>query len=174
MKAIREAQFAHIVRPQRTVLINPTQTEVLEWTRKTLLHPPPLMACDIETIWGQIRCIGFASSRSEAMVVPFVDTAHSSGSYWPTMGAELSAWDAVRSLLSASIPKLFQNGLYDLQYILKMGFKLANIQHDTMLLHHSLFPELLKGLGFLGSIYTSEQSWKLMSRPRTDTEKRDE
>jgi hypothetical protein len=43
-----------------------------------------------------------------------------------------------------------------------------------MLLHHSLFPEMLKGLGFLGSIYTNEQSWKLMSRPKADTEKRDE
>jgi hypothetical protein len=55
-----------------------------------------------------------------------------------------------------------------------MGFQINNMLHDTMLLHHSLFPEMLKGLGFLGSVYTNEQSWKLMSRPKTDTEKRDE
>ena len=174
MKAGRESQFPHIARPERTVLINPTLEEVHQWTQETLASPPPLMAVDIETIWQQIRCIGFARSRAEAIVVPFVDNAHSSGSYWPTLGAELSAWAAVRSLLSSSIPKLFQNGLYDLQYILKQGLQVRACEHDTMLLHHSLFPEMLKGLGFLGSIYSNEQSWKLMSRPKTDTEKRDE
>jgi len=174
MKAAREVEFAHIVRPERQVLINPSLEEVQEWTRQTLRNPPALMACDIETVWGQIRCIGFARSRAEAIVVPFVDTAHTSGSYWPTVGAELSAWAAVRSLLSSAIPKLFQNGMYDMQYLLKRGLPLAAIEQDTMLLHHSLYPEMLKGLGFLGSIYTNEQSWKLMSRPKADTEKRDE
>ena len=42
-----------------------------------------------------------------------------------------------------------------------------------MLLHHSLFPELQKGLGFLGSIYTNEASWKLM-RGQDDSNKKDE
>jgi hypothetical protein len=54
-----------------------------------------------------------------------------------------------------------------------MGLRPANVAEDTMLLHHSLFPELPKGLGFLGSIYTNEASWKLM-HGLTDTEKRDE
>jgi len=31
-----------------------------------------------------------------------------------------------------------------------------------MLLHHALFIELEKGLGFLGSVYTSEARWKFM------------
>jgi hypothetical protein len=44
---------------------------------------------------------------------------------------------------------------------------------DTMLLHHAMYPELPKSLGFLGSIYTNESAWKLM---RQDSEelKRDE
>lgn len=174
IKASRESLTPELVRPERQVLVNPTLDEVLEWTRHTLANPPPLLSCDIETIWGQIRCIGFARSPQEAIVVPFVAVDRSNGSYWPTPGAELNAWAAVRSLLSSQIPKLFQNGLFDLQYILKMGIKPTNLLHDTMLLHHSLFPELLKGLGFLGSIYTNEQSWKLMSRPKQDVEKRDE
>jgi len=31
-----------------------------------------------------------------------------------------------------------------------------------MLAHHALQPESEKGLGFLGSVYTNEPSWKLM------------
>ena len=76
--------------------------------------------------------------------------------------------------MSSSIPKLFQNGMYDLQYLLKMGLRPKALAEDTMLMHHSMFPELQKGLGFLGSIYTNESSWKLMRRKRPDVEKSDE
>jgi hypothetical protein len=42
-----------------------------------------------------------------------------------------------------------------------------------MLLHHALHPESEKGLGFLGSVYTNEASWKLM-RGKSETIKREE
>jgi len=44
---------------------------------------------------------------------------------------------------------------------------------DTMLLHHALQPESLKSLGFLGSVYSDEGSWKQLRRGRT-TIKRDD
>jgi hypothetical protein len=132
------------------------------------------MAVDIETGQRQIKCIGFARSCSEAMVIPFVDLGQPNGSYWPSPKHELVAWDLVQCLLGSSIPKVFQNGVYDLQYLLQVGLSPRACLEDTMLLHHSLFPEMQKGLGFLGSIYTQEQSWKLMRRPKADTEKRDE
>jgi DNA polymerase I-like protein with 3'-5' exonuclease and polymerase domains len=133
-----------------------------------------MLSVDIETGNRQIKCIGFATSRSHAIVIPFVDLAHASGSYWPTPEAECQAWGIVRAALESPIPKLFQNGVYDLQYIVRMGIRPKGEIHDTMLLHHSLFSELRKGLGFLGSIYTDEASWKLMNRPKADTEKREE
>ena len=33
-----------------------------------------------------------------------------------------------------------------------------------MLVHHALYPELNKGLGFLGSIYMNEPAWKHLRR----------
>jgi hypothetical protein len=41
-----------------------------------------------------------------------------------------------------------------------------------MLLHHALQPESLKGLGFLGSVYTDEGNWKQMRN--VGTVKRDD
>jgi len=64
--------------------------------------------------------------------------------------------------------------MYDLQYILPLGIAARANLEDTMLLHHSHYPEMKKGLGFLGSIYTSEPAWKLMRTMKADTEKRDE
>ena len=96
------------------------------------------------------------------------------GNYWATPSREISAWKQVKRLLEAEVPKLFQNGMYDLQYIWRMGIRPRQCLHDSMLLHHSILPEMQKGLGFLGSVYTSEPAWKLMRRSRADTEKADE
>jgi hypothetical protein len=174
MKAERESGFPEVRRPERAVLINPTLEEVREWTDATLAAPPTVLSVDIETGAGQIKCIGFARSVRESIVIPFVDLSHPSGSYWPTPAVELAVWAQVRRLLESPIPKLGQNFIYDLQYITRMGVMPRACLEDTMLLHHSLYPEMQKGLGFLGSVYTNEASWKLMARAKPDTEKRDE
>jgi hypothetical protein len=43
-----------------------------------------------------------------------------------------------------------------------------------MLLHHSMQPELEKGLGFLGSVYTDEPSWKFMRTDHSTLKQADE
>lgn len=173
MKAKREMLFPEVRRPERRIYVNPSLEGIKTWINEMTLAPPRFLAVDIETGAGQIRCIGFARSRSEALVVPFVDLTQSHGSYWGSLGEEIEAWQMVRQLLESSIPKIFQNGLFDLQYLAKMGFRVKNCLHDTMLLHHSLYPELPKGLGFLGSIYSNEPAWKLM-RKQQESFKKDE
>lgn len=178
MKALRESQFADVRRPARRILINPTLQEVIDWTEETLQGHMQgryiKLSPDIETAFGQITCIGFARARNDALVIPFVDRTQAGWSYWPTAAEERIAWECTFKLLQSSISKVGQNFLYDMQYLLRMPTRINAMDDDTMLLHHSLFPELQKGLGFLGSIYTSEPAWKLMRRQRTDTEKRDE
>lgn len=176
LKARREREFGEIRRPRRTVLAEPTIAEIRRWVLETLdgwrAGRYRLLSPDIETMNGQIRCIGFARSAGESLVVPFI--ADLSGrSYWPTLDEELAAWYAVRELLESDMPKVGQNFLFDLQYLQRAGIRPKNCLHDTMLLHHSLFPELQKGLGFLGSIYTNESSWKLL-RKHNEELKRDE
>ena len=43
-----------------------------------------------------------------------------------------------------------------------------------MLMSHALYPELQKGLGFLGSVWTDEPAWKLMRSSKSTETKRDE
>lgn len=173
MKAWREGQFPEIRRPERRVVVDPSLDECMKWSRETIAMRPQLLACDIETGAGQIKCVGFARSASEAFVFPFVDLARPGGSFWSHQSDERRAWDCVGRLLASPIPKVFQNGMYDLQYLMRMGLRIEALREDTMLLHHSLWPEMQKGLGFLGSVYTNEASWKLMRR-EPETMKRDE
>lgn len=173
LKAERESRFPDIRRPERYVLVNPTLEEIHEWVNQHIRYiEPEYLSVDVETSSGQITMIGVAVSAKHAMVIPFVDTKHPSGSYWPTLAVELEVWNLVAALMKLSCPKIFQNGLYDLQYIVPVVGQVRNATEDTMLLHHALYPELQKGLGFLGSIYTNESSWKLL-RTETHEEKGD-
>lgn len=174
IKAGLEAESPELKRPERYVTINPGLSDIVKWKDALISNPPKLLAVDIETKGGQIACIGFARSRRDALVVPFIDPRKLHWHYWDDLTSERLAWGLVQEMLESSIPKLFQNGMYDLQYIFKIGIRPQAVKHDTMLLHHSLFPEMRKGLGFLGSIYTNEAAWKLMGRPKADTVKRDE
>lgn len=172
MKASREAKFPEIRRPIRRVKISPSLDEISGFYHQLASKPPAYLAVDTETEIGQIKCIGFARSREEAIVVPFFDKEK--GNHWATDWEEIRAWQFVEKILHLPIHKIWQNGLYDLQYLLRHGIRPRCNIEDTMLLHHALFPELQKGLGFLGSIYTNEASWKLMRTRKMDTEKRDE
>jgi len=172
LKAERESHFPEVRRPERTVYFDPTLKD-LEEIEKILLRAA-ILGTDIETKLRTITCIGFAPSKYEAYVIPFWDSRKIHGSYWDTHEEEVEAWNMVERVLSSSVPKVFQNGLYDIQYILKAGLRIRNCYHDTMILHHAKYPELQKSLGFMGSIYTNEASWKLL-RPRgEDSTKRED
>lgn len=171
IKAKREAEFPDIRRPNRYILVNPTISECEAWIEQ---HVQTECACDIETKFGMIEMIGFSANAEHAMVVPFWDKSKG-GNYWSSANTEKDARTIVNKLLSnPAITKIFQNGLYDLQYLLKEGYRPRGCREDTMLLHHSIYPEMQKGLGFLGSIYTSEPAWKMMrGRKQTEMKKDD-
>lgn len=174
LKAARESKFPEVLRPARRVLVDPSLSEVRSWVERVLRRPPKYLSPDIETASGMITCIGFAASATDAIVIPFVDKRKPSWSYWEDPKVERAAWEQVALLLESPVPKVGQNFIYDLQYITRMGIRPRNCLHDTMLLHHSIFPEIQKGLGFLGSIYTNEAAWKLLRKRKADTEKKDE
>lgn len=164
IKAWRESERPDVVRPERKVIINPTMEELIEWAAQALKHDGP-MGVDCETAGSLITCISFADSPQSAITIPF-RSANGSLNHWPSADAEIQAWMCVRTLLESGRPLVFQNGMYDMQFLVRMGFTMKNIKDDTMLLHHSLYPEVQKGLGFLGSIYTNESSWKLLRKQR--------
>jgi DNA polymerase len=169
-KARRESEFPEIRRPAREIWIEPKLEDLHAFRDKIT----GTVAVDIETFGSQIKCIGFGASESLALVIPFYDARGKRRSYWPTPEAEREAWDFVGDILGdPKIRKVFQNGLFDIAFIWRAtGLRVMGAEHDTMLLHHALFPESLKSLGFLGSLYTDEGSWKQMRE--TTTIKRDE
>ena len=174
IKAKRESETATVVRPAREIWIEPTLEDLREFESR-FISETGLLSVDIETTGRLITCVGIAPSSKLSLVIPFYDRKRKDRNYWPTLEDERSAWGFIRDLMeNKRIQKVFQNGLYDIAFLWRaMGIRVKGAGHDTMLLHHALQPESLKGLGFLGSIYTDEGAWKQM-RGRTKTIKREE
>lgn len=163
-KAKYEATFPEIRRPERRVYIEPSLAD-MAWFFDYHIRKARYIAPDIETVGKQISCIGFAVDKGTSIVIPFIDNRKDSGSYWATPEEEIAAWGWVRKVLALPQPKIFQNGVYDTNFLWRgYGIPTTNFSEDTMLLHHALQPESQKGLGFLGSVYTNESSWKLLGR----------
>jgi len=176
VKGWRESATAEFVRPERHVLINPELEDIAKWITSCRLNPPTVLSCDIETKGGQITSIGFGTARDQGLVVPFVAVGETTfRSYWINASDEVAARRYARELLATPWPKLFQNGLYDIQWLIRDGYRIVNAVEDTMLLHFVIHPEMRKALGFLGSLYTNEPAWKLMrDRGKDEGEKAEE
>lgn len=188
MKAAREAEYPEIRRPARTINIYPTLEEVEQFVEQTCASHPWRMGVDVETSGGMIDTIGFAWNESEAFVVPFGPHRFRRGnnfviikpkrdgvdvtSYW-SFEEECRVWKMLKWMLESGINLVFQNGVYDIQYLLRMTIRPNKCSDDTMLAWHSLFPELRKSLGFIGSVLTDESAWKELSRHKADTARRD-
>lgn len=136
-------------------------------------HAPQLVTMLAE----QISMVGFARTPTDALVIPFmsrrqtevVDHAATDGkrllkslNYWNSEKDEIKAWKLLQYGLEKPIPKLFQNGVYDITRLISAGMRINFCREDSMLKHHALFPEMQKGLGFLGSLYSAEPAWKGM------------
>lgn len=173
-KALRESAFPEIRRPAREVWIEPTLEDIHEFRRRHI-EGAKILSADIETSGRRVTCIGFAPDHRYALVVPFDDPRGVGRNYWADVELEIEVWQLVKEILeSPAPPKLFQNGLYDIAFLYRAyGIKVAGAAEDTMLLHYSLQPESLKGLGFLGSVYCDEGSWKEM-REKKKVLKRDD
>jgi len=158
-KAKREMEFPEIRRTERRILINPRFEETLLWLLDA--QRAPILSCDIETEKRQITSIAFATTPSNILVIPFWNKEHSDWSHW-TEFEECEIWHEMHALLSSHPRVLFQNGLYDVQYLWNMLVPVPGFLEDTMILHHAMYPELPKSLAFLGSIYTNDVAWKKM------------
>jgi len=169
-----------IIYPTRNLNIAPTIEEV-----ESYLAGPcrecPLLSCDIETGWGQIRGVSFAPSETEAIYVPIISLSTISRSYWSTAALERRAWNAIKAALESPTPKLGQNFVnYDVVWLLsKMGIRPRNVADDLRLLHKALYPELPASLAFMASAYSEQGAWKAWvshggAKKKEREEKRDE
>lgn len=176
-KVKRHSQSRTIDDARTAFVLGGTFEQTMQWLKR----PHRQIAFDIETVGGFkteqpifTRCIGLACSRSEAIIIPLmssvnrvslnenglpvvqVDGSASLGSHWSLEEEKAILEELYRIFADPKIEKIAQNVPFDTQVLEKeFGFKFNAVNWDTMLMHHTVYPELPKGLDFLASMYTS-------------------
>lgn len=118
-----------------------------------------IFAFDIEVSNYEVSCISLACRPDLAYSILLCDP-----NLW-TPAEEVSIWEMLASILEdPSITKVGQNLIFDTHFLLthQHVFVRGPIR-DTMIGHHIMYPDFLKGLGFLGSIYCNRPYWKDMN-----------
>jgi DNA polymerase len=166
-KALAESETPDLRFDNTQLWLDPTLDD-LDKFGALYMEQSRLCATDVETRRGQITCVSFSPRPDISLAIPFwVDG--NNPNYWPDVQTETRAWRWVaRWVEDPAITKVTQNGLYDIQYFIRHGIKPRGFTEDTMLQHHSLYSEMRKGLGFLGSIYANVPSWKQMRTFKRD------
>lgn len=143
----------NLVRPERQLVTEfGSVEEVLEWLE--YYKSRPIVSVDIEVLNYELSCIALSSDPKIAVSIPI---AHG----WTEM-EEIQIFRGLQSVLSSPSVKVFQNGVFDIHFLLtRCGLTVSGPIEDTMIGHHIMYPELQKGLAFLGSIYCGTQAyWK--------------
>jgi len=140
-RALREASYPEIRKPQWLFHTSPSLRDVKEYLSAFIASPRPLTA-DTEG-WGVVDCIGIASSSREAMCIPFVKGSTSSENYW-SIEDELTVFDLLVEVLRKCLTT-WHNFTWDAQVIGKNWHFLPLLGDDTMVAQHVAFPGLLGG-----------------------------
>ena len=148
-KAVREASTPILTLPKRSLQVSLSEPELIFRLRQ-IRNEKITVAIDIEGGIDTMSCISFATSPTDAFIIPFnnKDT--------PQLWRELAL-----TLEDPNVPKILQNSLYD-RFVLHFsyGIRVRGVIHDTMLKHWELYSELEKSLALQASLYTDEPYYK--------------
>lgn len=138
-------------------IINPGYDDIRDFLRELQRSREPV-AYDIETMGGETSCVGVANNPNEGMCINF--RTHTEHRF--TIDQELSIRHSIQDLLSDdNVPLIAQNGMFDGSWLwFKDKIKVNPLWIDTMLAHHTLYPMLPHGLGFLCTQYTTHPFYK--------------
>lgn len=157
-----EAAFRELNLPKRTYEVINNLDEVAKIVSQ--FKQSAYLSFDIETTkGGKLICLGLSNMAGRAWCLPITQ-------YKDPKDFRL-ALSMLGDLLSSDVPKIAQNAQFDiLTLAIRYGIIVKNLWMDTMIAHHSCYPELRKSLAFLTSIHTREPFYKDEAKPREEEE----
>ena len=148
------------VPPKEDFLLFPTVHDI-EARTKDLLKRKPLLGVDTETTAltyyeAENFVMSLAVSGEEAFSIPF----YSQGfvPYWHN--GDLARVKSCLAEILETCPTMYQNAPFDVSVLEANGFHVGRIEHDVLLIHHAIHPELPHNLGYIVSIYGETAFWK--------------
>lgn len=135
-------------------IINPSYKEAMDFIR-SLQASKQDVSLDIETLHGETACIGLANSGHSAMCINWRDSHDNRYS----TSEETNILLALQELCD-SHRVIAQNGQFDAYWLRLKDWLCISVQWDTLLAHHTLYPQLPHSLAFLTAQYTTHPFYK--------------
>lgn len=152
MKAKVESATPEYLVPDRTFVLAENYQTAVQYLQDCVVKAPEL-ALDIENSNGQINCVGFATSPTEAVAIRTTMDCYSKEDYF-------KLWKLMASVIESNVPKFLQNFIHEQMYFSAYGIYQRNVSHDTMICMKFLHPEFEMGLHNVGRLYTPYPYWK--------------
>ena len=153
-KAVLSASTHDLILPEYTLVLQPTYQQVMDSLDR--LEKASLISFDIETSGRAMTCIGFSDSTDWSICIPLeMIGGEKLTPFWTDPQQRVNVFRRVAALLESDIPKLAQNGQFDMFILAStFGIKVRNLVWDTLVAAHNLYCDLPKDLGTLISLYT--------------------
>lgn len=151
--------------PKEKFILEPSYEQIIDFLRNC----SSLLGVDVETTGldprtARITIMGIATSAEKAISIPFLREDYQS--IW-THEQE----DHIKKALSNALQEcetVYQNALFDIPVLRHNGVFVDKADHDVMLAHHIVHPELRHDLGYIVSIYGKTPYWKDAPRKNFD------
>lgn len=146
--------------PKENFNLFPSVQDVKDFVKEAL-EENLLIGVDIETtslseFYSKIIVIGLASSGEDVLSVPLL--RQGGKSYWTLKDEMMVKRELIKLFAKGRL--VFQNALFDVRHLEYHGFPVGSVEHDTMLMHHCISPELPHNLGYIVSVYGDTPYWK--------------
>ncbi len=151
VKSVHEGTFK---KHEIEEIINPSYKEAMDYIR-CLKSGRKDISLDIETLHGETACIGLTNCAHNAMCINWRDG--NSNRYSTTEETDL--WLAIQDLCD-SHEIIAQNGQFDAYWLRLKDWLSIRVGWDTLLAHHTLYPQLPHSLAFLTAQYTTHPFYK--------------
>lgn len=138
-RILEESKTPKINLPDADFTIDPTQNQI-EAAIERLMEGDHITA---DTEWyspHKLAYIAFSNDPSWAICIPY---------------KSMYAWQAYKRLLGCGKPMVWQNAMFDILALNRIGLPVANVAEDTMIAWHSCWADIREnGLDTIGSVLT--------------------
>jgi DNA polymerase len=135
-------------------IINPGYRDVMMFMDDLMRSDKPV-AADIEGLNGETACMGLANEAHRAICINFRDADRNRF----TLREECEIWLRIQKLFD-SHKVIAQNGGFDAYWCWLRDWLRIRVYFDTLLAHHTLYPQLPHNLGYLTAQYTNHPYYK--------------
>ncbi len=161
-RARKEADFPEIQDLGYAFYVDPSYEECLAYLDEC--SRSKVVSIDIEISGRSISRICFALSHTSAISIPLISSGGGpTRSCWTEIEEVIILLAIARVLGDPNIAKIGQNLIFDITIIFtELGIITRGEILDTMVAHHIMYPDFLKRLALLCSLYTDQPYYKDM------------